>query len=202
MHRHWKQAACEMLKLQPGGKVLDVCTGTGDLAAVLSHQVGETGQVEALDFSAEMLAIGRQRFSSCSNIRWVEGDALALPYADNTFDGAIISFGLRNVASVPGALAEMVRVIRPGGRVINLDVASDVRNPLFWFYFSTIMPRLGKWMARDPVAYSYLCQSARAFQTPQQLGTLLTESGLVSVFIRRFGFGSVALQVGVKPKRP
>jgi demethylmenaquinone methyltransferase / 2-methoxy-6-polyprenyl-1,4-benzoquinol methylase len=200
MHRWWKQQACRSLKLQPGDTVLDVCTGTGDLAFILSKIVGPQGQVVALDFSEEMLAIAHKRFSKAANITWVQGDALNLPFETDRFQGAIISFGLRNVSSVPQTLSEMARVIRPGGRVVNLDTASDCQNPLFWLYFSKVMPALGRILSQDQDAYRYLCQSARTFETPAGIAAHLQELGLLETHIQRFALGSVSLQSGIKPE--
>lgn len=201
MHRRWKRQACQALGLKPGDSVLDVCTGTGDLAAMLSDIVGRQGHVTGIDFSSEMLQVARQRFLDRSNVTWVQGDALALPFDDNRFDGAIISFGLRNVASVPQALAEMVRVVKPGGWVVNLDTASDCKNPLFWWYFSTVMPLFGRLFARDQQAYQYLCHSTQTFETPRQVEQLMQECSLSSTKIVYLGFGSVSLQAGQKNPR-
>lgn len=202
MHRLWKQQACKALCLEPGSTVLDVCTGTGDLAAILAQMVGPAGQVYAVDFSQAMLEVARKRFAHIPNITWVYGDALALPFEDNRFDGAIISFGLRNVASVEKALGEMVRVIKPQRWVVNLDTASDCKNPLFWFYFSVIMPFLGQLFSSDPTAYRYLCQSTRMFETPSEITAHLIQHGLVNTQIRYFGFGGVSYQAGLKPDPP
>ncbi len=199
MHRLWKRQACHALQLQPGDAVLDVCTGTGDLANILSGLVGKDGQVSAIDFSSEMLAIAKQRFPHASNIQWIQGDALALPFEDATFKGAIISFGLRNVASVEQALSEMVRVVQPGGWIINLDTASDCKNPLFWLYFSFVMPLLGKVLAQDKKAYEYLCRSTQTFATPAEIQDILRRLGLTESHIRYFSLGSVAYQASRKP---
>ncbi len=199
MHRIWKQQACQALQLKPGQRVLDVCTGTGDLASYLSTLVGPQGQVTGIDFSAQMLHVARKRFGHIPQIDWIQGDALALPFEDNCFDGCIISFGLRNVSSVEQALSEMARVTRPGGWVINLDTASDCKNPLFWLYFSTIMPLLGKLLARDQQAYQYLCRSTQSFAPPPQLAQTLSGLGLQDVEIVYMGFGSVSYQRGQKP---
>jgi demethylmenaquinone methyltransferase / 2-methoxy-6-polyprenyl-1,4-benzoquinol methylase len=198
MHRHWKKQACRALNLKPGDSVLDVCTGTGDLAAILSGMVGRDGKVTAIDFSEEMLEIARDKYKNIDNISWVQGDALALPFEDNQFDGVIVSFGLRNVASVPGALAEMARVVRPGGWVVNLDTASDCKNPLFWFYFSTVMPLLGKLVAGDYTAYQYLCRSTQTFETPEQIAAHLRQFGLNHNRIIYLALGSVSYQAGCK----
>ena len=201
LHRTWKRKACEALQLKPGDSVLDVCTGTGDLAATLAQQVGPIGQVTALDFSSEMLAIAQNRFlenAMHAPIQWTQGDALALPFENETFHGAVISFGLRNVANVQQALSEMARVVKPGGWVVNLDTASDCANPLFWLYFSKIMPLLGRFLARDEQAYGYLCQSTQQFETPITLISYFQNVGLCQNRLFRFGLGSVAMQVGQK----
>jgi demethylmenaquinone methyltransferase / 2-methoxy-6-polyprenyl-1,4-benzoquinol methylase len=196
MHRRWKQQACRALGLQPSDRVLDVCTGTGDLAAILSPQVSA---VTGLDFSNQMLFQARMRFAHFSNITWQQGDALALPFEDNSFDSVMISFGLRNVHSVRGCIEEMVRVVKPGGRILNLDTASDNNNPLFWIYFNHLMPRLGGWIARDENAYAYLCQSTQAFASPSELQQYFELAGLRKVEMKRLGFGAVAMHVGEKP---
>ncbi len=200
MHRVWKAQACQALHLEPGAMALDVCTGTGDMANLLSRHVGPKGQVIGIDFSDQMLAIAQKRFSHIDNIQWHQGDALALPFPDNHFDGCLISFGLRNVSSVHQALSEMVRVTKPGGWVVNLDTASDCRNPLFWLYFSWVMPMLGNFLAKDRYAYQYLFQSTKTFESPQGIQSIFQSLGLVNTGIRYFGLGSVALQCGQKPE--
>ena len=199
MHRGWKQRACEQLQLKPGAQVLDLCTGTGDLAAMLASIVGPTGKVHALDFSEGMLALGKERFGHLPHIEFTWGDAMDLPLTDNLVDGAIISFGLRNVLSAPQVLSEMARVTKPGGWVAILDTASDYKNPLFWLYFRTIMPRLGALLSRNEDAYRYLCQSTETFMPPRAMCQTLQELGLRSVTHTPLGFGSVALVRGQKP---
>lgn len=199
LHRQWKKTACSVLQLQPGDQVLDVCTGTGDLAYCLSQIVGEQGHVVGVDFSPEMLAIAKQRFSTCANVKWLQGNALSLPFEDNCFDGAVISFGLRNVESVEQALREMIRVTRPGSWIVNLDTASNCKNPLFWLYFSMVMPLLGKFLAKDYRAYQYLCRSTETFLKPVQIELLFQQLGLQQTIVRSFGLGSVSMQAGLKP---
>lgn len=199
MHRQWKRQACKMLCLQPGAQVLDVCTGTGDLTALLRQHVGTTGTVVGIDFSEEMLTVARKRFSNTQNVTFQQGDALALPLETNRFDGAIVSFGLRNVADISQAVAEMVRVIKPGGWVVNLDTAPNPSLPGYWFYFSKVMPLLGRLLSMDPTAYGYLSSSTRSFLEPPELAALFKAQGLVNVSIRPLAFGSVSVQAGQKP---
>lgn len=198
-HKQWKKVACQKLQLPIGGRVLDICTGTGDLIDYLLPLVGPQGQVEGLDFSEKMLAVARERFAQQPNVTLVQGDALALPYPDHYFDGAIISFGLRNVVSIPQALAEMQRVIKPGGRMVNLDTCPTPKLPGMSFYFSKIMPLIGGMLAKDPQAYQYLSESTRHFLTPQQLKAAFEQAGCVQVSAQTLMLGSVSLQVGQKP---
>lgn len=198
MHRMWKNRACDALRLKPGDRVLDICTGTGDLANLLLKYVGPSGQVTGLDFSEEMLAVARQRFSKPANLDFVQGDALNLPFEDNRFDGAIVSFGLRNVADIGLAIEEMARVVKPGGWVVNLDTAPNPSLPGYWFYFSTVMPIIGRLFSMDAKAYKYLSESTRNFLTPDQLKALFAEKGLQPVLMTPLAFGSVSIQAGQK----
>lgn len=199
LHRGWKKKACAALTLPKGGSVLDVCTGTGDLVTLLADCVGPAGFVTGVDFSPAMLTVAQQRFAAHpGNIAFQQADAMALPFADNTFDGAIVSFGLRNVAEIETALAEMVRVVKPGGRVVNLDTCPTPALPGFGFYFTHIMPRIGALISRDPTAYQYLSTSSKNFLSPDALARCFKSVGLQSVTSRTLGFGSVSLQVGVK----
>ena len=198
MHRGWKRRACDALSLKPGNSVLDVCTGTGDLINPLLERVGSSGKVTGLDFSGEMLAVAQKRFAEAP-VTLVRGDALALPFADNEFDGAIISFGLRNVSDIPKALSEMVRVVKPGGWVVNLDTNPKPALPGYWLYFSWIMPRIGQFISRDASAYEYLCQSTQRFLTPDELVTRFEALGLKQVSKNAQSLGAVAMQRGQKP---
>lgn len=197
-HRHWKRRACALLQLPPGARVLDVCTGTGDLIGTLLPQVGPHGQVEGLDFSENMLAIARQRFQSAINVTLTQGDALALPYPDHHFDGAIISFGLRNVTDIPRALAEMHRVIKPGGWMVNLDTSPTPKLPGMRWYFSRIMPLIGGAVARDVQAYQYLSASTQHFLTPTELKAAFEKAGCRNVSSQTLMLGAVSLQAGRK----
>ncbi len=197
-HKGWKRLACRKLQLKPGCRVLDVCTGTGDLIDYLLPLVGFNGQVDGLDFSENMLAVAQQRFVGQHNVVLAQGDALALPYEDNAFDGAIISFGLRNVTDIPKALSEMHRVIKPGGWMVNLDTCPTPKLPGMRLYFEKIMPLIGGALAQDAQAYQYLSQSTRHFLTPAQLKTAFKEVGCTQVTSQTLMLGSVSLQVGQK----
>lgn len=200
-HRAWKRRACDNLRLNPGDRVLDVCTGTGDLIELLLDRVGPSGEVTGLDFSSQMLAIARERLAHAPNVRFDQGDAMALPYADHTFDGAIISFGLRNVTDIPVALSEMHRVIKPGGWMVNLDTAPSPPLPGFQFYFSHVVPWLGGLLARDAQAYRYLSESTRHFLSPDELKQAFIQAGCQTVSSQTLMWGAVSLQAGQKAAR-
>jgi demethylmenaquinone methyltransferase / 2-methoxy-6-polyprenyl-1,4-benzoquinol methylase len=199
MHRRWKQQACRLLQLKPGSSVLDVCTGTGDLVGLLARQVGSQGKVVGLDFSDEMLSIACKRFAQISQANFQPGDAMALPFTENQFEGAIISFGLRNVIDVQKTLSEMVRVVKPGGWIVNLDTCPTPKLPGYWFYFSQVMPRIGKFLSMDPTAYQYLSHSTQSFLTPTALQQCFQALGLEHVKSQTLAFGAVSLQAGQKP---
>jgi demethylmenaquinone methyltransferase/2-methoxy-6-polyprenyl-1,4-benzoquinol methylase len=198
-HKQWKRVACQKLHLAPGGKALDICTGTGDLINYLLPLVGPQGTVDGLDFSENMLAIARQRHQNTPNVSLTQGDALQLPYPDNSFNAAIISFGLRNVTNIPQALQEMNRVLKPGGWMVNLDTAPKPFLPGMRFYFSKIMPLIGGALARDSQAYQYLSNSTQHFLTPPELKVAFEQAGCVNVSSETLMLGSVSLQAGQKP---
>lgn len=200
LHRHWKRRACQRLRLQPGDTVLDVCTGTGHLVQYLHHQVGTAGEVVGLDFSEGMLSVARQRFGQQRNVRFVQGDAMALPFEDQQFAAAVVAFGLRNVDDLGQTLAEMYRVVRPGGWVVSLDTNPEVRLPGFWWYFNQVMPRLGQWLGGDRAAYQYLTQSTQSFTTPAQLGQQFQQQGFTSVQVEPVGLGTAAIVAGQRPE--
>jgi demethylmenaquinone methyltransferase/2-methoxy-6-polyprenyl-1,4-benzoquinol methylase len=197
-HRRWKRLACQQLHLKPGAHVLDVCTGTGDLAGYLLPLTGPKGQVEGLDFSENMLSLARKRYEGIPNIHFTQGDALALPYPEHHFDGVIISFGLRNVTNIPQALTEMYRVLKPGGWMVNLDTCPTPKLPGMHFYFSRIMPLIGKALSQDEQAYRYLSESTKHFLTPSELKAAFEGVGCTDVNAQALMLGSVSLQAGRK----
>lgn len=200
MHRQWKRQAIQQLHLPKGGQVLDVCTGTGDLVGYLSDVVGTDGTITGLDFSAEMLVHAKKRFPQTSfpNVRFEQGDAMTLPYADNAFDGAIVSFGLRNIVDIPKAISEMARVVKPGGWVVNIDTCPNPTLPGYWLYFKTVMPIIGKLFSMDPTAYKYLSESTEKFLSPEQLAEVFKNAGLAQVNYQNLMFSSVSTQWGQK----
>ena len=197
MHHAWRERAVELSGVGPGGRALDVATGTGDLALALERRVGPDGQVVGLDFSERMLELARQK---APGVRFEAGNALELPYADDHFDAVTVGFGARNFSDLGRGLAEMARVTRPGGRVVVLEITSPQRPPLSWFFglwFDRAVPALGR-LAGDSDAYTYLPSSVRRFPEPRDLAGELARSGLGDVRWLITAGGIIAFHVGVK----
>jgi demethylmenaquinone methyltransferase / 2-methoxy-6-polyprenyl-1,4-benzoquinol methylase len=192
LDQRWRRLAVSAV-VEPGDRVLDACCGTGDLA-VAAVKAG-AGEVVGLDFSTRMLERARKKQRS---VTWIEGDVLALPFEDESFDAATVGFGARNVADLEGALAELRRVLRPGGRVAVLEITTPrgVLAPFFRVWFEHVVPLLGRGF-RGGSAYSYLPASVRRFPGPEQLASLMSTSGLEQVRYRLLAGGIVALHTGV-----
>jgi demethylmenaquinone methyltransferase/2-methoxy-6-polyprenyl-1,4-benzoquinol methylase len=198
MHHRWRARAADLAALGPGDRALDVATGTGDLAIELRRRVGDSGEVVGLDFAESMLEIARAK---APEIRFEQGNALELPYADGEFAAATVGFGARNFSDLPRGLAEMRRVVRPGGRVVVLEITTPARPPLSWFFrfwFDRAVPALGR-VAGDPDAYTYLPSSVRRFPGPRDLGGELSASGLVDVRWLLTAGGIIAIHSGTAP---
>ena len=205
MHRIWKAKAVNTLLAGDSGNYLDVCCGTGDLALSIAGRL-KSGKVTGLDFSGNMLEVARSRETRyrsskglAAQLDWVKGDALDLPFADGSFDGAIVSFGLRNVSDYQRAIDEMARVVRPGGKVLNLDLGKPeglIFPPLFAFYFGHIVPIIGQLLQNDRKAYTYLPESKRNYPDPEGISELFRKAGLVQVKHHKLASGSVALTSG------
>lgn len=203
MHRGWKRSAVLLANVPPHGKVLDLCAGTGDL----SFRAAMTpANVVALDFSQQMMAAGKKRSAANGNvaISWIGGDACRLPLPDNTFDAALVGFGLRNVVSIEQTLAEVLRVLKPGARFVNLDTANTewkIFAPFYRLYMMRIVPMIGKMLTGSDTMYQYLSDSAQAFHQPQDLRRLFDQAGFINTGCRycpRF-IGGAALVWGEKP---
>jgi demethylmenaquinone methyltransferase/2-methoxy-6-polyprenyl-1,4-benzoquinol methylase len=187
LDRRWRRHAVEAV-VQPGSRVLDACCGTGDLAVEAER---EGGIVTGLDFSGEMLVRARRKSAT---IEWVQGDLLALPYGDGSFDAATVGFGVRNVADLRVALLELRRVLRPGGRLAILEITRP-RGPLkpfFSLWFDRIVPLLGRVLPGGK-AYTYLPASVRRFPGAEGLAALIEETGFGDARFRLFGGSIVAL---------
>ena len=191
LDRRWRRETAAAV-VHPGDRVLDVCCGTGDLALAASEA---GGRVTGLDFSAPMLERARGK---SSGIEWIEGDALALPFADGSFEAVTIGFGLRNLPNVERGLAELRRALRLGGRLAILEITRP-RGPLapfYRFWFDGVIPLAGKVLPGGS-AYSYLPASVRRFPAPEGLSRLLDDAGFAEISWRLFAGGIVALHTGV-----
>jgi len=191
LDRRWRRITVEQA-VSPGDSVLDACCGTGDLA-IAAHRHG-AGQVVGLDFSEEMLERARRK---APELEWVQGDALALPFADESFDAATVGFGVRNVDDLEAGIRELRRVLRPGGWLAILEITTPVGAlaVFYGFWFDRVIPLLGK-VLPGGAAYTYLPASVRRFPKPEDLADLLAENGFGKVRFRRFAGGIVALHVG------
>ncbi len=192
LDRSWRRLTVEAV-VQPGDRVLDACCGTGDLAVAAER---EGGTVTGLDFSTAMLERARRKSDT---VDWVEGDLLALPFEDGSFDAATVGFGVRNVASLEAGLRELRRVLRPGGRLAILEITRPrgFLRPFFSLWFDRVVPLLGKVLPGGK-AYTYLPASVRRFPGAEDLVTLLREEGFEQVRFRLLGGSIVALHVGVR----
>jgi demethylmenaquinone methyltransferase/2-methoxy-6-polyprenyl-1,4-benzoquinol methylase len=197
LHHRWRQRAADLAAVSAGDQVLDVATGTGDLALELLRRVGPSGQVVGADFSEGMLELARVKDAGGA-IRWEQANALELPYADSEFAAVTVGFGVRNFADLDRGLAEMTRVVRPGGKVVILEITTPQRPPLSGFFklwFDKIVPALGR-IAGDSEAYSYLPDSVRRFPGPDQLAARMSAVGLTDVRYILTAGGIIALHVG------
>jgi len=201
LHRLWKSFAVREAQVRPGMHVLDVAGGTGDLAQAFAPQVGPAGRVVLTDINDAMLAEGRDRLLDAGlAVETVLCDAEQLPFADGSFDRVIVSFGLRNMTHKDRALAEMRRVLRPGGRLLVLEF-SRVWEPLaavYDLYSLRIMPWLGERIAGDGASYRYLAESIRMHPPQQELASLMEAAGLSRVRWFNFAAGICALHVGIR----
>jgi demethylmenaquinone methyltransferase / 2-methoxy-6-polyprenyl-1,4-benzoquinol methylase len=192
MDRRWRRLAARAV-VHEGDDVLDSCCGTGDLA-IEGARLG--GRVTGLDFSEPMLARARRK---APELEWVHGDALDLPFADESFDAATVGFGIRNVADLEAGLRELARVLRPGGRLAVLEITRPrgLMRPFFRLWFDVLVPAAGK-VLPGGAAYAYLPASVRRFPGPEDLAAALERAGFGAVSYRLLAGGIVALHVGEK----
>jgi demethylmenaquinone methyltransferase/2-methoxy-6-polyprenyl-1,4-benzoquinol methylase len=238
LHHRWRERAADCARVGPESRVLDVATGTGDLALELAGRVGPSGEVIGSDFSEVMLAHARTKAAvraagvpapdrqsisprMDASLRFEWGDALSLPYPDDSFDAATVGFAARNFSDLAAGLAEMVRVVRPGGRVVVLEMTTPTRPPLSWFFalwFDRVVPVIGSAAAflshalrrlrRErqtgvegtiAQAYTYLPNSVKRFQSPLELAAELERAGCVEVRYTLMAGGIIALHGATVP---
>ncbi|HEX3804186.1 MAG TPA: bifunctional demethylmenaquinone methyltransferase/2-methoxy-6-polyprenyl-1,4-benzoquinol methylase UbiE [Solirubrobacteraceae bacterium] len=204
MHHRWRQRTVELARVGPGGHVLDVATGTGDLAFALAHALGPQGDVVGADFAEQMLEIARRKADAgaagpdSAAIRFEQANALLLPHATDEFDAATVGFGVRNFSDLDQGLRELARVVRPGGRVVILEMTTPQRWPLSTFFklwFDHVVPLLGR-VAGDSDAYTYLPNSVRRFPGPEELAARMAAVGLGDIHYVLTAGGIIAMHVG------
>ncbi len=199
----WRRAAAAEAGLVPGYRVLDACCGTGDLAFALAEACPAC-EVVGLDFTDAMVARAREKAAARRRrglraAEFVSGDLLDLPFADDRYDAATVGWGVRNVPDVPGAFAQLARVVRPGGRVVCLESTQPPDGWGTWaqrLWMGRVVPLLGRLVTGDASAYAYLPDSVATFPRAAELAAIMHAAGLRHVRYRRFGLGSVALHVG------
>jgi demethylmenaquinone methyltransferase/2-methoxy-6-polyprenyl-1,4-benzoquinol methylase len=226
LHHHWRARAADMARVSPGSRVLDVATGTGDLALELARRVAPGGKVVGSDFSEGMLARARLKAQADArlDLRFEQGDALELPYADDSFDAATVGFGARTFSDLARGLSEMARVVRPGGRVVVLEITTPTRPPLSLFYqlwFDRMVPVIGQLAgalaagasrvglssrsgsgAGIADAYTYLPNSVKCFPGPVALAHELQGVGLREISYVLTAGGMIAIHAGSVPMTP
>jgi demethylmenaquinone methyltransferase/2-methoxy-6-polyprenyl-1,4-benzoquinol methylase len=207
LHHAWRRRAADLAAVRPGDRVLDVATGTGDLAFELARRVAPGGAVIGADFSEGMLELARAKardadhsapFPAGVDVRFEQGNALALTYEDDSFAAATVGFGARNFSDLEQGLREMTRVVRPGGRVVVLEITTPTRPPMSTFlelWFDRLVPALGR-LVGDSDAYTYLPSSVRRFPPPDLLAAIMWGTGLRDVRYVLTAGGIIALHVG------
>ncbi|MDF3030461.1 MAG: ubiE [Moraxellaceae bacterium] len=204
IHRLWKRYTIEMSGIRPGQRVLDIAGGTGDLARAFSKRTGTDGLVILADINASMLGVGRDRLIDAGlvgNLEFVQANAECLPFAENTFDLVTIAFGLRNVTDKDAALRSMLRVLKPGGRLLVLEFSKPVVEPLsraYDAYSFSILPALGQLVTQDSSSYRYLAESIRMHPDQETLKGMMDKAGFERTDYHNLTGGIVALHRGYK----
>jgi len=205
IHRLWKRFTIELSAVRPGQRVLDIAGGTGDLARQFARRVGAEGEVVLADINASMLEMGRSKLLDAGvagNLRFVQADAEQLPFADNSFDCVSIAFGLRNVTHKEKALESMLRVLKPGGRLLVLEFSKPrhaLLGKLYDTYSFRVLPKLGQLVAGDEDSYRYLAESIRMHPPQEELKAMMQSAGFARVSFHNMTGGIVALHRGIKP---
>ena len=204
VHRLWKREFVRKAKLRPGMKCLDVAGGTGDIAMLMAGEVGDGGEVTVFDINKDMLDVGKERVIDkgfVGPIKFVQGNAEDLPFDDDSFDVATVSFGIRNVTRLEKAFREMKRVVRPGGKVMCLEFShptNRVFSRIYDFYSFNVIPEIGNIVTKDRDSYQYLVESIRKFPDQEKLKKILEDCGLYRVRYHNLTGGVAAIHLGYK----
>lgn len=205
IHRLWKRFTIDLSAVRKGQRVLDIAGGTGDLTKQFSKLVGSEGQVVLADINSSMLEVGRERLTNLgltNNIEYVQANAESLPFDDNSFDVITIAFGLRNVTDKDKALRSMLRVLKPGGRLLVLEFskpANPVLEKIYDTYSFSLLPKMGQLVAGDAESYQYLAESIRMHPDQETLKDMMADAGFVRCDYHNMTGGIVALHKGIKP---
>ncbi|MFC4302785.1 demethylmenaquinone methyltransferase [Cohnella boryungensis] len=204
-HKAWRRFTMRKMNMQPGQTALDLCCGTCDWTIALARASG-TGKTVGLDFSGNMLSIGQAKVNKQGlgeQIKLVQGNAMDLPFEDNSFDFVTIGFGLRNIPDIVKTLEEMKRVVKPGGQIVCLELSKPMWQPfkgLYYFYFERILPLMGKWFAKRKEQYAWLPESLQSFPDLPALAELFRSVGMRDVKAYPLTGGIAALHIGMKEK--
>ncbi|MFK2824216.1 demethylmenaquinone methyltransferase [Bacillus sp. B190/17] len=204
-HKRWRNETMKKMAVEQNAAALDVCCGTGDWTIALAEAVGSQGRVVGLDFSQNMLNVGKRKVEEAElkQVEMIQGNAMELPFEDNTFDYVTIGFGLRNVPDYMQVLKEMNRVLKPGGMAVCLETSQPAMigfRQLYFFYFRFIMPLFGKLFAKSYKEYSWLQESARDFPGMKELKQMFERAGFTNVSYMPHTGGVAATHIGFKQK--
>ncbi|GLI07250.1 demethylmenaquinone methyltransferase [Paenibacillus tyrfis] len=204
-HKAWRNFTMKKMDVKPGATAIDLCCGTGDWTISLAKASG-AGKIVGLDFSQNMLDVGEEkvrRLGMDEQIKLVQGNAMALPFEDNSFDYATIGFALRNVPDLVKVIEEMQRVVKPGGMVVSLELSKPTWKPfkaIYFFYFQKVLPLLGKLIVKRYEQYKWLPESLKNFPDHKELADIFRKTGLTRVEAYPLTGGIAALHIGIKPQ--
>lgn len=204
-HKAWRQDVMSRMQVAKGSKALDVCCGTGDWSLAIAEETGSNGKVYGLDFSRNMLSVAKEKQAKLDmkQLKFIQGNAMELPFADNYFDYVTIGFGLRNVPDYLTVLKEMYRVVKPGGKVVCLETSQPTLvgfRQLYYFYFRFIMPLFGRLIAKSYKEYAWLHESAKNFPDKKELQEMFFQAGFSHVRMKSYTGGVAAMHMGFKKK--